>query len=82
MQNTQIVTAQNMGWIGIAGLASMFLSLVVLWAVNDKYSFITLQLQLVNDELADLRAENKAQADRIGILELQEQGRTKRELGR
>lgn len=82
MQNTQIVTAQNMGWVGIAGLASMFFSLVVLWAVNDKYAFTALQLQLVNDELAQLRAENKAQADRIGILELQEQGRTKRELGR
>ncbi len=79
---TQIVTAGSAGWIGIAGLASIFFSLVVLWAVNDKYAFTALQLQLVNDELAQLRAENKAQADRIGILELQEQGRTKRELGR
>jgi hypothetical protein len=81
MNQTQIVSGPH-GWIGAAGIAALFFSLVVLWAVNDKYAFIALQLQLVNDQLAEAREDRKRMEDRIGILELQEQGRTKRELGR
>ena len=69
---TQIVSAHNMGWIGAAGLASIFFSLVVLWAVNDKYAFIALQLQLSND-----RANRLEQ--RLELLEVKEQSRQQRE---
>lgn len=70
--NTNIVSAQSMGWIGAAGLASIFFSLVVLWAVNDKYAFIALQLQLSND-----RANRLEQ--RVELLEVKEQSRISRE---
>jgi hypothetical protein len=69
---TQIVSAQSMGWIGAAGLASIFFSLVVLWAVNDKYAFIALQLQLMTDRA------NRAE-QRIELLEVKEQSRQRRE---
>jgi len=72
---TQIVSAQSMGWIGAAGLASIFFSLVVLWAVNDKYAFIALQLQLSNDRA------NRAE-QRIELLEVKEQSRQRREAER
>jgi hypothetical protein len=71
MQNTQIVGGQ-LGWIGAAGLASIFFSLVVLWAVNDKYAFIALQLQLMTDK--QTRTEQ-----RLELLEVREQARQRRE---
>jgi hypothetical protein len=70
--NHQIVNAQNMGWIGAAGLASIFFSLVVLWAVNDKYAFIALQLQLMTDRA------NRAE-QRLELLEVKEQSRQQKE---
>lgn len=72
MQNTQIVSPQSLGWIGAAGLASIFFSLVVLWAVNDKYAFVALQLQMSND-----RADRLEQ--RLELLEVKEQSRSRRE---
>ncbi len=69
---TQIVNAQNMGWIGAAGLAAMFFCLVVMWAVNDKYAFIALQLQLMTDRA------NRAE-QRIELLEVKEQSRQRKE---
>ena len=86
MQNTQIVTASSAGWIGIAGLGAMAFSLVVLWAVNDKYAssndkynFVTLQLQLVTDNLANQAAQNKELRDRIELLEIREKKRSEDE---
>ena len=72
MQNTQVVNAQNMGWIGAAGLASLFFSLVVLWAVNDKYAFAALQLQAVTER------QNRLE-QRLELLEVKEQSRQRRE---
>jgi len=70
--NTQVVNAQNMGWIGAAGLASLFFSLVVLWAVNDKYSFTVLQLQMMTER------QNRLE-QRLELLEVKEQSRQRRE---
>lgn len=70
--NTQIVSPQSLGWIGAAGLASMFFSLVVLWAVNDKYAFVALQLQMSNDRVDRLE-------QRLELLEVKEQSRLRRE---
>ena len=72
MQNTQIVSPQSLGWIGAAGLASIFFSLVVLWAVNDKYAFVALQLQMSNDRVDRLE-------QRLELLEVKEQSRLRRE---
>lgn len=69
--STHIVTPA-MGWIGAAGLASLFFSLVVLWAVNDKYAFVAVQVQLHNDR------QNRAE-QRIELLEVKEQSRQRRE---
>lgn len=73
--NTQIVSPQNMGWIGAAGLASIFFSLVVLWAVNDKYSFTAQQLQLMTER------QNRLE-QRLELLEVKEQSRLRREAER
>lgn len=70
--NTQIVSPQSLGWIGAAGLASIFFSLVVLWAVNDKYAFVALQLQMSNDRVDRLE-------QRLELLEVKEQSRQRRE---
>lgn len=72
MNNTQIVSPQSLGWIGAAGLASIFFSLVVLWAVNDKYAFVALQLQMSNDRVDRLE-------QRLELLEVKEQSRLRRE---
>jgi hypothetical protein len=69
---TQIVSAHNMGWIGAAGLASIFFSLVVLWAVNDKYSFTVLQLQMMTER------QNRLE-QRLELLEVKEQSRQRRD---
>ena len=70
--NTNIVSPQSMGWIGAAGLASMFFSLVVLWAINDKYAFIALQLQSATER------QNRLE-QRLELLEVKEQSRQRRE---
>ena len=59
-----------MGWIGAAGLA--FFSLVVLWAVNDKYAFVAVQMQLNDVRITRLE-------QRIELLEVKEQSRQRRE---
>lgn len=71
MNQTQIVSGPH-GWIGAAGIAAVFFSLVVLWAVNDKYAFIALQLQVMTERA------NRAE-QRLELLEVKEQSRQRRE---
>lgn len=73
--NTQIVNAQNVGWIAAAGIGAIFFSLVMSWAMNDKYSFAVQQIQFIADQqreqLQTYKADKKALEDRVQLLELQ-----------
>lgn len=63
---------QNMGWIGAAGIGAIFFSVVVLWAVNDKYAFAALQLQMMTER------QNRLE-QRLELIEVKEQSRQRRE---
>lgn len=75
MSNQTQIVSSSMSWIGAAGLASIFFSLVVLWAVNDKYSFAVLQLQMMTER------QNRLE-QRLELLEVKEQSRIRREAER
>jgi len=84
--NTNVVNAQNVGWIAAAGIAAIFFSLVMSWAMNDKYSFAIQQIQQISDDQGEIiatqrdmiqtyKADKKALDDRVQLLELQIQQR-------
>ncbi len=78
MQNTQVVS-NSFGWVGVVGLALAVVTLIAMaWvndryaSVNERYSFVVLQLQMMTER--QNRAEQK-----IELLEIREQRRRENE---
>lgn len=90
MANQTQIVSSSMGWIGAAGIGAIFFSLVMSWAMNDKYTFAVQRIQVLSDQQfeqiqlykADIQTykiDKKNIEDRIELLEIREKRRSENE---